>query len=137
MNDKFSMVVFSGTVDRLMAASIMATGAAAMGKKVRLFLTFWGLMAFRKGDWQTNRRISKDFEDLAEAAAQAMAARKVPSWLETLQGAMEVGDVTVEACGMTMDLFGLKLDDLEPVVTGISGVANFVNEIEGGQVLFI
>ena len=137
MNDKFSMVVFSGTVDKLMAASIMATGAAAMGKKVRLFLTFWGLMAFRKDDWKTNQRMSKDFEDFAAAAAQAMQAKKVPSWLETLQGAIEVGDVTVEACGMTMDLFGLTLENLEPVVTGVSGVANFIEQVEGGQVLFI
>lgn len=137
MNDKFSMVVFSGTVDKLMAASIMATGAAAMGKKVRLFLTFWGLMAFRKDDWKTNQRMSKDFEDFAAAAAQAMQAKKVPSWLETLKGAIEVGDVTVEACGMTMDLFGLTLENLEPVVTGVSGVANFIEQVEGGQVLFI
>lgn len=137
MQDKLSIIVFSGTVDKLMAASIVATGAAAMGKEVNLFLTFWGLMAFRKDDWKTNQRMSADFADYAPMAAQAMQAKKVPSWLETLRSGMEVGTIHVKACGMTVDLFGLTLADFEDVVSEITGVASFVAESEGGQTLFI
>jgi len=39
MEDRMSIIVFSGTVDKLMAASILATGGAAMGMEVELFLT--------------------------------------------------------------------------------------------------
>lgn len=136
-NDKFSIVLFSGTVDKLMAASIMATGAAAMGKDVSIFLTFWGLIGFRKDDWKTNRRFSKDFEEYAEPATEMMQAKAVPSWMKTLQDGMEVGELKIKACGMTMDLFGLKLADLEPVVSEVTGVASFIQEADGGQVLFI
>lgn len=137
MSDKLSIVLFSGTVDKLMAASVIATGGAAMGKDVTLFLTFWGLMAFKKDAWKTNTRFSKDFEDYAEAAAQAMQAKKVPGWLDTLKDAMDVGNVKIKACGLTMDLFGIKLEDLEPVVSEVTGVGSFVEESTGGQILFI
>lgn len=71
-NDKFSIVLFSGTVDKIMAAVTMASGAAAMQKDVTIFLTFWGLIGFRKDDWKTNRRFSKDFEDYAGPAFEMM-----------------------------------------------------------------
>ena len=47
--EKFSIVLFSGTVDKLVAAVTLATGAAVMGKEVNIFLTYWGVVAFRKG----------------------------------------------------------------------------------------
>ena len=136
-NDKLSIVLFSGTVDKLMAASIITAGAAAMGKDVTIFLTFWGLMAFKKDAWKTNQRLSKDFEDYGPAAMQAMREKKVPSFMETLKDAMDVGNVKVKACGMTMDLFGIKLEDLEPVVSEVTGVGTFVEDSSGGQTLFI
>ncbi|HCI78112.1 MAG TPA: peroxiredoxin, partial [Ktedonobacter sp.] len=43
MQERMSLIIFSGTVDKLMAASILTTGAAAMGMEVELFLTTWGL----------------------------------------------------------------------------------------------
>jgi peroxiredoxin family protein len=135
--EKFSIVLFSGTVDKIMAAVTMASGAAAMGKEVNLFLTFWGLIAFRKGDWQTNMRFSKDFEDYAAPAMEMMQAKHVPHWMTTLQNAMEMGTIHVKACGMTMDLFDIKLEDMEPIVSEVTGVASFVAESEGGPVLFI
>jgi peroxiredoxin family protein len=136
-NDKVSIVLFSGTSDKLMAASVIASGAAAMQKQVTIFLTFWGLMAFRKGAKEQPPRISADFVDFAEAAIQAMQAKKVPHWLDTLRDAMELGDVKVKACGLTMDLFGLKVEDLEPVVKEVTGVGSFIEESTGGQTLFI
>ncbi len=135
--DKLSIVLFSGTTDKLMAASVIASGAAAMQKQVTIFLTFWGLMAFRKGAKVQPPRISADFADFAETAVQAMQAKKVPHWLDTLRDAMEIGDVKVKACGLTMDLFGLKLEDLEPGVYEVTGVGSFVEDSTGGQTLFI
>ena len=136
-SDKLSIVLFSGTVDKLMAATIIASGAAAMDKDVTIFLTFWGLMGFRKGDWQTKTRFSKDFEEYRELAMEMMQAKKVPSWMQTLKEAMELGNLKVKACGMTMDLFNLKLENLEPVVSEVTGVASFIKEAEGGQIIFI
>lgn len=135
--DKVSIVLFSGTTDKLMAASVIASGAAAMQKQVTIFLTFWGLMAFRKGAKEQAPRMSADFADLAGAAMRAMQAKNVPHWLDTLGDAMELGAVKIKACGLTMDLFGLKLDDLEPIVSEVTGVGSFVEDSTGGQTLFI
>ncbi len=136
-HERFSIVLFSGTVDKIMAATTLVTGAAAMGKEVNLFLTFWGLMAFRKGDWKTNLRFSKDFEDYAGPAMEMMKVHNVPPWMTTLQNAMEIGTVHIKACSMTMELFGMKLTDFEPVVSEVTGVAAFIEESEGGTTLFI
>ncbi|CAI9084624.1 peroxiredoxin [Candidatus Methylacidiphilum fumarolicum] len=137
MEDKISIILFSGTVDKLLAVATIASGAAAMQKKVQIFVTFYGLLAFRKDAWKTNRRLSKDFEDFATEAMKAMEEKKVPSWLDTLKVAMEIGDVQVHACGLTMDLLAIKLEDLEPVVSDVVGVGTFVENASGGQILFI
>ncbi len=138
MEDRMSIIVFSGTVDKLMAASILATGGAAMGMEVEIFLTTWGLEAFRKDNYKTNMKVSKDFEDYAPIMMEQMMAKKVPSWMDNLKGAMEVGDVKILACSMTMELFDMKLEDLEPVVTEVTGVATFVERAKEGRItLFI
>jgi peroxiredoxin family protein len=133
-----SLIVFSGTVDKLMAASILATGGAAMGLEVELFLTTWGLEAFRKDGYKTNRKVSKDFEEYGPIMMEQMVAKKVPSWMENIKNAMEVGDVKIYACSMTMELFDMKLSDLEPIVTDVTGVATFVERAKDGRItLFI
>lgn len=138
MEDRMSIIVFSGTVDKLMAAATLATGGAAMGLEVELFITFWGLEAFRKGNYQTNMRISKDFEDYGPIMMEQMKAKNVPSWMDTLKGAKEIGELKVYACSMTMELFGIKLEDLEPIVEEVTGVATFVERAKEGRItLFI
>ena len=138
MKERMSIVLFSGTVDKLLAASILATGAAAMDMEVDLFLTTWGIEAFRKGAYKTNTRVSRDFEEYGSVMRELMAAKKAPTWWENLQGAREIGDVHIAACSMTMELFGLTLNDLEPVVDEVTGVATFMERARESKVaLFI
>jgi peroxiredoxin family protein len=135
---RMSIVVFSGTVDKLMAASILATGAAAMGMDVELFLTTWGCVAFRKDDYKTNARVSADFADYGPAMQEAMREKRVSTWRENLLGAKEIGNVHVAACSMTMELYNHKLEDMEPIVDEITGVATFVERARESEVsLFI
>src|SRR6266849_1528917 len=134
MQERMSLIVFSGTVDKLMAASILATGAAAMGLEVEVFLTTWGLEAFRKDNYKTNTKVSKDFEEYAPVMMEQMMAKRVPSWMENFKNAMEVGDVKIYACSMTMELFDMKLEDLEPVVTDVTGVATFGERAKEGRI---
>lgn len=138
MNDRMSIVLFSGTVDKLMAASILATGAAAMDMDVEIFLTTWGIEAFRKGAYLTNTRVSRDFEDYSSVMREQMAAKKVPTWMENIQGAREIGNVHISACSMTMELYNLTLADLEPIVDEVTGVATFMEQARESKVsLFI
>jgi peroxiredoxin family protein len=138
MANRMSIVLFSGTVDKLMAASILATGGAAMGMDVEIFLTTWGLMAFRKDDYKSNSRVSADFEDYRSVMMEQMAAKHAPTWMENLKGAKEIGNVRVIACSMTMELFGLKVTDLEDMVDEVTGVATFVEQArDSSTTLFI
>jgi len=138
MADRMSLVVFSGTVDRLFPVSILASGAVANGMDVEIFLTFWGLEAFRKGRPQTNMKMSADYQELAPMMMQLMQEKHVPSWYETLQKAKKLGNVKVYACTMTLDLMGLKKEDLDPIVDGFAGVGEFVDRAKDSKItLFI
>ncbi len=124
--NRLVIVLFSGTIDRLMSASIIATGAAAMGMDVEIFLTNWGALAFRKDDYHANRRVSASFADYQSYLLEQMAAKNVTSWMENLEGAKEIGNVHITACSHTMTLFDLTLEDLEPIVDEVIGVAAFL-----------
>lgn len=138
MSDRMSLVLFSGTVDKLMAAAILATGAAAMDLDVEIFLTTWGIQAFRKGAYQTNTSVSKDFEEYGPSMMEAMEAKRVPTWMDNLKAAREIGNVRIEACSMTMELYDMTMDDLEPIVDDVTGVATFIERAKDSKItLFI
>jgi Uncharacterized conserved protein len=138
MSDKLAIVVFSGTVDRLLPAAIIASGGVAMGMDVELFLTFWGLNAFKKDSVNSNTRFSKDYEDMAPVMMQIMKNKNVPSWFEMLKKAKEIGNVKVHACAMTYDLLDMKKEDLAEIVDDVIGVGEFINIAKDAKItLFI
>src|SRR5271165_2502150 len=124
--NRLAIVLFSGTVDKLMSAAIMATGAAALGMDVEIFLTNWAALAFRKGDYQTNTRVSADYDDYKSVMLESIASKHMTNWMENLEGAKEIGNVHIAACSHTMTLFDLELSDLEPIVDEVIGVAAFI-----------
>ena len=50
MGNKLSIIVFSGTTDKILSAGVLSQAAAAMGSEVNIFVTFWGLLSFTKGE---------------------------------------------------------------------------------------
>lgn len=136
--DKMALVVFSGTVDKLLPVGIIASGAVAMGMDVEIFLTFWGLNAFRKENIATNMKMSSDYAELAPMMMQLMQQKHVPSWFDTLSKAKELGNVRIHACGMTYDLMGMKKQDLPDIVDDVMAVGEFVELAREAKVtLFI
>jgi peroxiredoxin family protein len=136
--NRLAIVLFSGTIDKLMSASILATGAAALGMDVEIFLTNWGALAFRKGDHTTNSRVSADYADYRAVLLESMATKHVTSWMENFEGAKEIGNVHIAACSHTMTLFDLQLSDLEPIVEEVTGVAAFMEMArDSAMTLFI
>ena len=131
-----SLILFSGTDDRLGAAAILATGAAAMGRPVNLFLQYWALDAFRKA------KIAADHGVAVEAGTSGAAMVKKDQtgerhWSELLRQAKDIGDVRIHACALSMDLFGITKDDLDPLVDDVEGVAAFMNDATAGPIAFI
>lgn len=134
---KLGIVLFSGTNDKLHAAATLTSGAAAMGVETHLFLTFWGVNAMRKGIEETDLPMSSDYGADAEMVAKLMQEKGAPSWRDVFDMAKSVGDVRIHACAHTMDLMDLELDDLDPMVEDVIGVATFISLTDDAQTLFI
>ncbi len=135
MSDTLSIVLFSGTADKLHAAATLAAGAAAMDRPVNILLQYWALDAFRSD------RIAKD-HGLAYDAARPRFNEPVDRvgeipWLETFRMAKELGDVTILACAGSLEVLGIDVTTLDPLVDSSGGIATFLLAAEGGQILFI
>lgn len=129
-----SLVLFSGTDDKLNAAAVLTVGAAAMGRPVNIFLQYYALEAFRAGQVKTDHSLSWDASEEIEPVIRAHPGQH---WSELLEQAKEVGEVDIQACALSMDMFHLKKDDLDPIVDGVEGVAAFMASASDGQVVFI
>jgi peroxiredoxin family protein len=129
-----SLIVFSGTDDKLTAAAVLAVGAAAMGRPVNVFLQYYAVDAFRAD------RITTDHGLAPEATVrQTPIVRGHPGqhWSELLQQAKELGDVKIHACALSTEMFGIGMNDLDPLVDDIEGVAAFMSDASAGPITFI
>ena len=127
-DDTLSLILFSGTDDKLQAAAVLAVGAAAMERKVNIFLQYWALDCFRAD------RVLKDHgvaPEAGEAGLRAMQDQGKTHWSELLRQAKTIGEVSIYACSDSMEMFHLTREDLDPLVDGIWGVASFFLEAEG------
>jgi len=155
--DKMTMVVFSGDLDKVLAAFIIAGGAASMGKAVTMFFTFWGLNTLRRTGPQAPGKpfLDRMFGAMMPSGPTAMKLSKmnmlgagtammkhtmkskgVDSLPELIAHAQHAG-VKLVACAMSMDVMGLKQDELMDGIE-VGGVASFLGESdEAGTTLFI
>jgi peroxiredoxin family protein len=127
-DESFSLVLFSGTDDKLSAAAVLAVGAAAMGRRVNVFLQYWALDAFRAD------RILKDHGVAPEAGADGgrlVHEHGTDHWSELFRQAKSIGEVAIHACSLSMEMFGITKDDLDPVVDDVEGVASFFGDVDG------
>jgi peroxiredoxin family protein len=143
------MVVFSNDMDRMMAAFIIANGAAAMGSDVTLFFTFWGLNLLRR---ETRVRVPKNMVErmfgmmmprgpsrtalskmgmggMGTAMMKMVMKRKRVYSLEELMAQAKNAGIRFVACAMSMDIMGIKKEEL---IDGIEygGVSYYLNEAD-------
>jgi peroxiredoxin family protein len=153
--DQMSLVVFSGELDRVLAAFILAVGAAAMYERVVMFFTFWGIAALRdkKKKVRKEKLMPKMFGKMLPAGAgqlpvskmnmfgigtamikSVMKEKKVLSLEELIQTAADFG-VEIVICEMSMDLMGFSMDEMidYPNVS-LAGAAKFLQEAAESKV---
>jgi peroxiredoxin family protein len=123
-----SLVLFSGTDDKLTAAAILAVGAAAMGRKVNVFLQYWALDAFRGDGIEKDHGVSPE---AGPEGASLMGRHGGEHWSELFRQAKKLGDVAIHPCSRSMEMFGLRDGDLDPLVDAQEGVASFFAEADG------
>jgi peroxiredoxin family protein len=135
--EPLSIVLFSGTEDRLQAAAVLTAGAAALGRPVNVFLQYWALDAFRAQGIAARRPLSPEAGPDGKRAVDELRAAGQQSWADTLRQAKEIGEVDIQACSLSMDLLRLDQHDLDPLVDGVEGVAAFYVNAGDGQIVFI
>jgi len=158
-SDKLSMVVFSGDLDKALAAFIIATGAVAMGMEAVMFFTFWGTPVLRDKAKPVGGKdtMGKMFGTMLPTGTSAvklskmnmggmgtmmmkslMKQKNVASLEQMLEMAEEL-DVKIYVCEMSMDLMGFKREEMIDY-KGLTfcGVAKFLEEAKDSRVqLFI
>ena len=150
-------MVFSGDLDKAIAAFIIATGAAATGKEVTLFFTFWGLNILKKKD---KPKVEKDFMETMfdkmlpshtgqlglshmnmggmgpKMIKQIMQKHGVDDLDTMIENACRMG-VKLVACAMSMELMGIKKEEFIDGVE-IGGVATYLGAADNSELnLFI
>jgi peroxiredoxin family protein/rhodanese-related sulfurtransferase/TusA-related sulfurtransferase len=155
--DQVSFVVFSGDLDKVLASFIIANGAIAMGQKVSMFFTFWGLNALRRENPPVRDKSALDrmfgmmmpsgpeklplsqmnMAGMGPAMIKHVMKEHSVQTLPELMTAARDGGARLIGCTMTMDLLGIAESDLLDGVE-LGGVATFLAEAQkSGTTLFI
>jgi len=157
--NKLSMIIFSGDLDRALASLIIATGAVAMGMEVVLFFTFWGTPLLRDKKKKVGEKdlmgkmfgtmLPKGTGDLklskmnmggmGTAMMKSLMKKKNVASLEEMLGLADELGVKIFICEMSMDLMGFKREEMIDYSNlDYAGVATFLSEAQNSKVqLFI
>ncbi len=152
-----TLILFSDDLDKALATFVLANGAAATGGKVSIFFTFWGLNVIKK---ERKPTVQKDFfgrmfgwmlpssslklklskmnmGGIGTRLMRHLMQQKGIDSLESLRDQAIANGVEFIACQMSMDVMGIKKEELLDNVT-IGGVATYMERAEGANVnLFI
>jgi peroxiredoxin family protein len=157
--NKLSMIVFSGDLDKILAAFIIATGAVAMGMEVVMFFTFWGTPVLRDKNKKAGNKdlmgtmfgtmLPKGSSEVklskmnmagmgTKMMKSLMQKKNVASLDQMIEMAGELG-VKIYVCEMSMDLMGFKKEEMIAYPhMDYCGVATFLEEAMNSKVqLFI
>jgi peroxiredoxin family protein len=156
-HDRLVIIAWSGELDRVWPQMILATTGAAMGMQTTIFFTFWGLFALVKDDkritgdnWMQKMVSMMDrpgidhlklgqmnFAGAGPAMMRHLAkGNQVASPGELLEMAVELG-VKLVPCQMTMDLLGLKREDMIDGLSDPAGATTMLMEAQDAVTLFI
>ena len=156
--DKITLILFSGEMDKAMAAFNIAVGGASSGMDVTIFFTFWGLNIIKKdeGNIKSKGIMRKMLNAMNRGGAQRLPLSKFhmmgagktmmqglmkdinfPDVPELMMTAKELG-VKFIACTTTMGMMGIGKDAFIPEVDTFAGVATYIAEARESKInLFI
>jgi len=158
MPEKATIIVFSGELDKALAAFNIAIGAASMGMEVSMFFTFWGLNVIKKNEGAISSRgiMRKMLNRMNRGGAKRLPLSKfhmlgLGKWmmgklmqdikfpkLEELMRLAKGSGVKFIACTTSMGIMGISKDAFIPEVDSFAGVASYLADAKEAKVnLFI
>ncbi len=153
--EKFNIVVFSGDMDKVLAAFILATTAASMGMEVKMFFTFWGLNVLRKKKITSGKNILQKLMNFMNKGGAdrlplskfnmmgigpammkiMMKQSKVPSITDFVKMSKTLG-VKLIACTTTFSFMGFKKEDFIDELDDFAGAATYLSGAFEGKVSY-
>ena len=158
MAEKMTLIMFSGDMDKALAAFNLAIGAASIGMEVSMFFTFWGLNVLKKNEGPVKSKgiMRKMLNFMNRGGTKRLGLSKFhmfgmgkwmmkklmknvksPSVQELMTTAHQSG-VKFIACTTTIGMMGLGKDAFVPEVDSYAGVATYLADAKDGRInLFI
>jgi len=153
--EKFNVIVFSGDMDKVLAAFILATTAASMGMEVNMFFTFWGLNVIRKKKFTSGKNILQKLMNFMNKGGadrltlskfnmmgmgpammkKMMKNSKVPGIPEMIQISKDLG-VKFIACTTSFAFMGFEKSDFIEGVDSFAGAATYLQLAREGKVSY-
>jgi peroxiredoxin family protein len=124
---KISIIVVSGSHERLQMAAMVASVGAVSGSEVSVFLSMNALQYFIK---------SNDATAPAEGSfGEIMAQKNVPPFKSLFENAVTLGDAKISPCSMAMDVLDAQPEDLEPYLSEPLGLTKFLDDASDSHLL--
>ncbi|HSH30787.1 MAG TPA: DsrE/DsrF/DrsH-like family protein [Thiohalobacter sp.] len=127
MSDQLSIMCVSGLHERIQMAAMTAATAAVSGTRVSVFLSMNALPYFVKGHATEPPREGE--------MGKLMASKNVPPFKQLFEQAKELGDASLHACSMAMDVLEVGESELDAALDGPLGLTRFLSEAGDGQIL--
>jgi peroxiredoxin family protein len=134
---KLAIIVQGGTLDKLYCTFILASTAVSMDMEAHLYFTFWGLNMLVKGAME-KAGLPATYKHLEPQMKKNLQRMKYPTPHEMLERLKQSGMLKIYACSPSMEMFGIKREDLIPEVDEVAGAATFLEvAAEADITLFI
>lgn len=135
-----TLALFSGSLDKLTAAGIILSGAAADDMQIDVFVLLQGARAFKKEFAKDKNELQlAENAHLREEFLQSLKKLNVNEWYEFFQQAKEITNVKIHICGLAGKIWGAeKLEDFIDLADDIVGIGEYITAAEEADVhLFI
>jgi peroxiredoxin family protein len=129
-----AIVLTESATDKLLPFATLVSGAIAMGFRVDVFASYWGLSAFRKGP--SAPVVSPGHGELGARLERSLTTPKAPSWRGILEMAKSLGELHIYACSQSMEILGFQKEELDPLVESVTGVATFIDTTRSAQITY-
>ena len=124
-SSKISIVVVSGSLERLQMAAMMASVGAVSGNDVTVFLSMNALQHFRQG---------ASAPAPEGAFGKLLVEKKAPGFKQLFAQASELGEAKIHPCSMAMDVLAIKPGELEHWIREPLGLTKFLSDAQNAQV---
>lgn len=134
---KFALLVKNGSFENLNTAALIASGAVANDHEVLMFFMHDAVWSLKKDVYKTNRTVHSVYPEVAQKIEEQDKNGKLQIWYNLIPDLKEIGEIKIVACGLMMDIFDLKQEDLVDFVDEVAGVAYFTGEADESENIMV